>query len=71
MGVRSQMKILVCDKCKRQFNMPTPTQKTKVPVYKISKLNSLTFPAWEDVDLCSDCEEKFAEWLKSDEEVKE
>jgi hypothetical protein len=62
------MKILVCDKCGKQYNMPTPTQNAKVPMYKISKLNSLMFPAWEDVDLCSDCEEKFAEWLKGDED---
>ena len=62
------MKIYVCDKCKKQFNMPTLTQNAKIPVYKISKLNSVMFSAWEDVDLCSDCEEKFAEWLNGEED---
>lgn len=32
-----------------------------------AKRNLMYANRWEDVDLCSDCEEKFAEWLEGDE----
>jgi hypothetical protein len=60
------MKICVCDRCGKQRNALIPNQTVKIPMYKIAKLSSLMYPAWEDVDLCSDCEEKFAEWLEGD-----
>ena len=58
------MKILVCDRCKKEFNNTiNPMQNEILPIYLVRRRNSY---GWEDVDLCKDCEEKLNEFLKGD-----
>lgn len=51
----------ICDKCKKEY-ITFPEQQCVLPHYKIYSSRSFNFQLSE-INLCTDCEKKFDEWL--------
>ena len=56
------MIIKVCDRCRKQFYPAMECMQAILPSYKITKYEA--FLHTREIDLCSDCQNDFAKWMK-------
>lgn len=52
----------ICDKCRKEY-ITFPEQQCVFPHYKIYSSLSLSSIPLSEINLCTDCEKKFTEWL--------